>query len=54
MSEMFAPYKTDSRVGRRDTLIGGRYWTGMDGEEKKVNTHVRMGIAGKKLRPNIR
>lgn len=50
ISEMFAPYKTDSSVGRRETLMGGRYSTGMKREVKKVMTHVKMGSAGKKLK----
>lgn len=49
-SEIFAPYRTDSRVGRRDTLIDGRYSSGINREEKNVITHVRIGRAGKKLK----
>ena len=52
-SEIFAPYRTDSRVGRRDTLIDGRYSTGINRDEKNVITHVRMGKAGKKLKRSV-
>ena len=33
MSEMLAPYSTDSRVGNRDTEMGGRYEPGMNLDE---------------------
>ena len=49
ISEILAPYRTDSRVGRTETEMRGRYSTGMKREEKNVRTHVRMGRAGKKL-----
>jgi hypothetical protein len=50
ISEMFAPYNTDSSVGRRMTLIGGRQSTGVKRDEKNVMTHVKIGSAGKKLK----
>ncbi len=49
ISEILAPYNTDSRVGRTETEMRGRYPTGMKREEKNVRTHVRMGRAGNKL-----
>ena len=49
ISEILAPYSTDSRVGRTETEMRGRYSTGMKREEKNVRTHVRTGRAGNKL-----
>ena len=48
ISEIFAPYKTDSRVGRSDTEISGLYSFGRNREVKKVMSHVKTGTAGKK------
>jgi len=45
---MFAPYNTDSRVGRRTTWMFGRQEEGMYLAQKKVRTHIRTGVAGKK------
>jgi hypothetical protein len=50
ISEMLAPYRTDSKVGRRDTDIGGRYATGTNRAEKNVITQLKIGRAGKKLK----
>lgn len=45
---MFAPYKIDSRAGRRATDMSGRHDTGMNRDVKYVRTHVKTGVAGTK------
>lgn len=47
-SDMFAPYSTDSRAGRRATWMVGLCSEGMNRAEKNVMTHTRTGVAGKK------
>jgi len=48
MSEMLAPYNTDSRVGRRDTDIAGRHAGGRKREEYHVISQTKTGVAGMK------
>jgi len=46
MSEMLAPYNTDSRVGRRDTDIDGRQAGGRNRDEYHVISQTKTGVAG--------
>ncbi len=48
ISDILAPYKTDSRVVSRDTAIPGLYCGGRYREVKYVSTHMRTGDAGMK------
>jgi len=48
MSEMLAPYNTDSRVGRRDTDIVGRHAEGMYLDEYQARIQLNTGVAGTK------
>ena len=48
ISDMFAPYNTDSRVGRVETEMGGLKFEGMNLDEKNVRIHANMGVAGMK------
>lgn len=48
MSDILAPYNTDSRVGRRDTEMVGRQWGGMNLEEYQLSTQLSTGVAGRK------
>jgi hypothetical protein len=43
---MLAPYKTDSRVGRRDTDIDGRQLGGRNRDEYHDISQTKMGVAG--------
>jgi hypothetical protein len=47
MSEMLAPYRTDSSVGKSTTWISGLHSEGMNFAEKKRRSHERMGVAGR-------
>lgn len=48
MSDMLAPYNTDSSVGRRMTDIDGRYASGMNFAQYHDSTQERTGTAGRK------
>jgi hypothetical protein len=48
MSEMLAPYNTDSRVGKINTDIVGLYAEGMYLDEYHVKIQLNTGVAGTK------